>query len=115
MTTANLMTPPQGPAGRLLPGWAKVLVVVAHPDDESFGLGAIISQMTATGSAVHILCYTHGEASTLNQNRATPPRPRPAERLRESHAAGQRRRALQQADGLPRPVFWQVSGGGGGI
>jgi LmbE family N-acetylglucosaminyl deacetylase len=56
--------------GRLLPGWAKVLVVVAHPDDESFGLGAIISQMTVTGAAVHILCYTHGEASTLNENRA---------------------------------------------
>ena len=56
--------------GRMLPGWAKVLVVVAHPDDESFGLGAIISQMTATGTAAHILCYTHGEASTLNQNQA---------------------------------------------
>ena len=56
--------------GRLLPGWAKVLVVVAHPDDESFGLGAIISQMTATGAAAHILCDTHGEASTLNENRA---------------------------------------------
>src|SRR6516165_2575847 len=56
--------------GRLLPGWAKVLVVVAHPDDESFGLGAIISQMTATGAAVHILCYTHGEASMLNENQA---------------------------------------------
>ena len=57
--------------GRLLPGWAKVLVVVAHPDDESFGLGAIISQMTATGAAAHILCYTHGEASTLNENEQT--------------------------------------------
>lgn len=53
-----------------LPGWATVLVVVAHPDDESFGLGAIISEMTAAGAAVHILCYTHGEASTLNANRA---------------------------------------------
>jgi hypothetical protein len=49
-------------------------VVVAHPDDESFGLGAIISQMTATGAAVHILCYTHGEASTLNENSPTPAR-----------------------------------------
>ena len=56
--------------GRLLPGWAKVLVVIAHPDDESFGLGAIVSQMTAAGAPAHILCYTHGEASTLNENRA---------------------------------------------
>jgi N-acetylglucosamine malate deacetylase 2 len=75
MTIASLTNPPQSRAGaarpgRLLPEWAKALVVVAHPDDESFGLGAIISQMTATGAAVHILCYTHGEASTLNQNRA---------------------------------------------
>jgi N-acetylglucosamine malate deacetylase 2 len=56
--------------GRFLPVWATVLVVVAHPDDEAFGLGAIISQMTGAGAAVHILCYTHGEASTLNENGA---------------------------------------------
>jgi N-acetylglucosamine malate deacetylase 2 len=73
MTIVNLMNS-QGRAGadrpgRLLPGWAKVLVVVAHPDDESFGLGAVISQMTAAGAAVQVLCYTHGEASTLNQHR----------------------------------------------
>jgi len=75
MTIAGRMNSPQGRAGagrpgRRLPGWANVLVVVAHPDDESFGLGAIISQMTAAGAAAHILCYTHGEASTLNHNRA---------------------------------------------
>ena len=57
-------------AGRLLPVWEKVLIVVAHPDDESFGLGAIISHMTAAGAAAHILCYTHGEASTLDENGA---------------------------------------------
>ena len=69
--TAQQPAPGAGAArlGRL-PEWATVLVVVAHPDDESFGLGAIISQMTAAGAAVHILCYTHGEASTLNQNQA---------------------------------------------
>ena len=43
---------------------------IAHPDDESFGLGAIVSHVTAAGAAAHILCYTHGEASTLNENRA---------------------------------------------
>lgn len=67
--TARPPAPGAGAAG-LLPGWATVLVVVAHPDDESFGLGAIISHMTDAGAAAHILCYTHGEASTLNANRA---------------------------------------------
>ena len=56
--------------GRLLPGWRQALVVVAHPDDETFGLGAIADRFTAGGTAVHVLCFTHGEASTLNENRA---------------------------------------------
>ena len=50
----------------MLPAWAAVLAVIAHPDDESFGLGAIIDRMTSGGAAVHVLCYTRGEASTLN-------------------------------------------------
>ena len=48
-----------------LPEWPVVLVVVAHPDDESFGLGAIIDAYVASGSLVHVLCLTRGEASTL--------------------------------------------------
>jgi LmbE family N-acetylglucosaminyl deacetylase len=55
---------------RLLPAWPAVLAVVAHPDDESFGLGAIIDRMTSARAAVHVLCYTRGEASTLNQTGA---------------------------------------------
>jgi N-acetylglucosamine malate deacetylase 2 len=43
-----------------------VLAVVAHPDDESFGLGALLSEAAAAGSRVGVLCFTHGEASTLN-------------------------------------------------
>jgi LmbE family N-acetylglucosaminyl deacetylase len=58
---------PSGRPGRLLPAWRSVLAVVAHPDDESFGLGAVIGQLTANGTAVHVLCYTRGEASTLNE------------------------------------------------
>lgn len=47
-----------------LPAWTSVLAVVAHPDDESFGLGAVLA---AFGGAarVGVLCFTHGEASTL--------------------------------------------------
>lgn len=42
-----------------------VLAVVAHPDDESFGLGAVLAALAEAGAAVRVLCLTHGEASTL--------------------------------------------------
>lgn len=42
-----------------------VLAVVAHPDDESFGLGAVLAAFAAAGSDVRVLCFTRGEASTL--------------------------------------------------
>ncbi|MFK5634354.1 MULTISPECIES: PIG-L deacetylase family protein [unclassified Ornithinimicrobium] len=48
-----------------LPAWTRVLVVVAHPDDESFGLGAIIDAFARAGAEVDVLCLTQGEASTL--------------------------------------------------
>ena len=48
-----------------LPHWRSVLAVVAHPDDESFGLGAILSAF-AEHARVSVLCFTHGEASTLH-------------------------------------------------
>jgi LmbE family N-acetylglucosaminyl deacetylase len=43
-----------------------VLAVVAHPDDESFGLGAVLSTFAGAGAAVTVLCFTHGEASTVH-------------------------------------------------
>ena len=46
--------------------WASVLAVVAHPDDESFGLGAILDAFISAGIKVELLCLTHGEASTLH-------------------------------------------------
>lgn len=42
------------------------LAVVGHPDDESFGLGAVIAALTAGGADVRVVCLTHGEASTLS-------------------------------------------------
>jgi N-acetylglucosamine malate deacetylase 2 len=53
-------------SGNTLPGWREVLAVVAHPDDESFGLGALLSSFVAAGSRISLLCLTHGEASTLH-------------------------------------------------
>lgn len=55
-----------GPAGcRQLPRLARVLAVCAHPDDESFGLGAVLAALAAAGTSSSLLCFTHGEASTL--------------------------------------------------
>ena len=44
-----------------------VLAVCAHPDDESFGLGAVLHQLAAEGARTAVLCFTHGEASTLGE------------------------------------------------
>ncbi|MHB1928237.1 MAG: PIG-L family deacetylase [Acidimicrobiales bacterium] len=42
-----------------------LLAVVAHPDDESFGLGGVLAALAATGRRVSLLCFTAGEGSTL--------------------------------------------------
>lgn len=47
-----------------------VLAVVAHPDDESFGLGAVLDRLAAAGTPVTVLCFTRGEASTLGGEQA---------------------------------------------
>ena len=45
---------------------AGVLAVVAHPDDESFGLGAVLSELVMADAWAGAICFTHGEASTLH-------------------------------------------------
>jgi N-acetylglucosamine malate deacetylase 2 len=52
---------------RSLPQPAHALVVCAHPDDESFGLGAVVAAMADAGSEISVLCFTHGEASKLGE------------------------------------------------
>lgn len=52
--------------GGELPSWRSVLAVVAHPDDESFGLGAVLDTFARRGAQVSVLCLTQGEASTLH-------------------------------------------------
>lgn len=50
--------------------FGSVLAVCAHPDDESFGLGAVLSTFAELGIETRVLCFTHGEASTLGTSGA---------------------------------------------
>jgi LmbE family N-acetylglucosaminyl deacetylase len=43
-----------------------LLVILAHPDDESFGPGATLARYATQGVAVHYLCGTRGESGTVD-------------------------------------------------
>ncbi|MHB8186039.1 MAG: PIG-L deacetylase family protein [Dermatophilaceae bacterium] len=47
------------------PAWTSVLAVIAHPDEASRGLGAILDAFIFAGAKVEVLCLTHGQAWTL--------------------------------------------------
>lgn len=64
--TAGIPTPMPGPqALDAVPRYAEVTVVCAHPDDESFGLGALVHAFMDRGARLRLVCFTAGEASTL--------------------------------------------------
>lgn len=44
-----------------------ILAVLAHPDDESFGLGGTLALYTQKGYYVYYLCATRGEAGTVDE------------------------------------------------
>lgn len=43
-----------------------ILAVLAHPDDESFGMGATLALYSQRGVAVHLICGTRGEAGEVD-------------------------------------------------
>ncbi|MHB1612801.1 MAG: PIG-L deacetylase family protein [Actinomycetes bacterium] len=55
----------RAPTSNGLPTVKEVLAVCAHPDDETFGLGAVLAALSEHDGRSRVLCFTHGEASTL--------------------------------------------------
>jgi LmbE family N-acetylglucosaminyl deacetylase len=43
-----------------------ILAVLAHPDDESFGMGGTLALYAEKGYEVHLICATLGEAGTVD-------------------------------------------------
>src|SRR6059058_1441453 len=44
-----------------------LLVVMAHPDDESMGAGGLILRHTRNGIATNLICATYGEAGWMGK------------------------------------------------
>lgn len=44
-----------------------LLAVLAHPDDESFGMGGTLALYANQGAAVHLVCATRGEAGIMDE------------------------------------------------
>lgn len=42
-----------------------ILAVLAHPDDESFGMGGTLAKYARDGHNVHLICATRGEAGEV--------------------------------------------------
>jgi len=45
-----------------------ILSVLAHPDDESFGMGGTLALYARKGAQVHLVCATRGEAGDVDES-----------------------------------------------
>lgn len=53
------------PVGSYAPSPRRLLAVLAHPDDESFGTGGALALYATRGVDVHLICATQGEVGTV--------------------------------------------------
>lgn len=96
MSTTHRTSPPHSPgpvtahigSDALAGQGQRMLVVVAHPDDETFGCGSIIATAAAAGASVTVVCATLGDRG---ESRLT---------LGRDQLARQRRRELHLAAGV---------------
>jgi LmbE family N-acetylglucosaminyl deacetylase len=49
-------------------GTKKLLSVLAHPDDESFGMGGTLALYAKQGVQTYLICATRGEAGSLDED-----------------------------------------------
>ncbi len=82
-----------------------LLLVLAHPDDESMGTGGLVLRHTRAGIRTHLICATYGEAGWMGR----PPGAKP-EDLSEIRAGELEQAAV--ALGLSGVELWDYPDGG---
>jgi LmbE family N-acetylglucosaminyl deacetylase len=55
------------------PGGARMQVIVAHPDDETFGCGSLLLHARSAGAVTAVCCATRGEAGEITHGVEVPP------------------------------------------
>ncbi|MCL6421945.1 glycosyltransferase [Brachybacterium sp. JHP9] len=70
----------------LLEGAARVLAVHAHPDDETLSTGALLAELSASGTEVALVTATRGEAGEVVPGALADGDPRPLSAVRAAEA-----------------------------
>ena len=76
----------------------RLLAVVAHPDDETFGCGGVLAKYAAEGAQVFLLCATRGEVGEISD-------PALATRDNLGQVREQELRSACDALGIEQPLF----------